>query len=225
MPLLRPFGVSGAPTNTHLRKPVGSFTLPSGKKTAVAPCVWAAPAGVVRTEMLPPINAMPAMAASRDLYITEPPSRFEPVACTCCSLHAQNRITVDVNPVRFLCGDVAAEAVLLEVGGDLRVGRVGFEERPAPPVPPQWIAREAAFAVLDHHEPDRRPLGPVRVAGGQPCVTRGEHVLHEHGSIGKPFVLAIELRGPRRRVRVMHLVAFRIEHRVHAEHLITIPIV
>src|SRR5262245_24357848 len=110
-----------------------------------------------------------------------------------CSLRAENWIAADVHPVGLLCRYVAAETVFLEVGGDLRVGRVGFEERPTPPVAPKWIARKAAFVVLDHHEPDLRPLGPMRVAGRQWRMAGGEDFLHEDRSIGEPFVLAIEL--------------------------------
>src|SRR5215831_20532436 len=58
------------------------------------------------------------------------------------------------------------------------------------------------------------------VAGGQPCVSRSEHFLHD--SIDKPFVLAIELRGLWRHVPVVHLVGCRAEHRVHAKRLIPI---
>src|SRR5262249_4781965 len=62
---------------------------------------------------------------------------FEHGPCTCCSLRAENRITLDVNPVGVLCRDVAAEAVFLEVSGNLRIGRVGLEKRPSPPVAPE----------------------------------------------------------------------------------------
>jgi hypothetical protein len=35
------------------------------------------------------------------------------------------------------------------------------------------------------------------VAGSQLCVSRGKHFLDEHRSVGKRFVLAIELGAPR----------------------------
>src|SRR3954471_17367258 len=45
-PSLRPSGVKGAPTNTHLRKPVGNCTVPSALNAALGRSACAAATGV-----------------------------------------------------------------------------------------------------------------------------------------------------------------------------------
>src|SRR4029077_54460 len=225
MPPLRPFGVSGAPTNTHLRKPGGSFTLPSGRKTAVEVWLWAAIDVVVRGQRPAPSNPSPAIAMSGYLRISNLLECSNMGRCSSWSLRAENGIATDVNPAGFLRGNVTAKAVFLEIRGDLSAGRIGFEERPAPPVAPERIVGKAALVVLDHHEPDFRASRPVGIACRQSRVAGGEDFLDQHRSIGEPSVLPIELRGPWRRIRVVHLVALGIEDGIRAKHWVEIAIV
>ena len=72
------------------------------------------------------------------------------------SLGMERGIALDVDPIVPLCGHMTAEAVLLEVGRDLLIRRIGLEKSPTPAITPQWIIREPTLGVLDHDEPHLR---------------------------------------------------------------------
>ena len=82
---------------------------------------------------------------------------------------------------------MAAEAVFLVVRCDLLVGRIGFEEGPSPAVTPKRIAAVAPFFILDHHEPDLRSRGPMRVSGRHSRMIGPEDLFHQYGSVPAYF--------------------------------------
>ncbi len=120
---------------------------------------------------------------------------------------------------------MAAQAVFLVVRGDLFVGRIGFEEGPSPAVTPKWVAWVASFCVLDHHEPDFRSGGPMRVPSRHSCVIRSEDLFHQYGPVWVLASLPKVLSGAGRSVGEMHLVALGVENGVGSERLILIAVV
>src|SRR5262249_28808389 len=143
----------------------------------------------------------------------------------CLLLRGENWITLHINPICSSRRNVAAQAIFLVVGCNLLVGSGGVVESPAPAIAPQWIARIAAFLVLNHHEPDLGSRSPVGVAGCHLCVIGSEHFFHEDRSICELSRLAIVLGCAKGCVSDMHLVSLRIENHVRSDRLISIPVV
>src|SRR5262249_27055686 len=129
------------------------------------------------------------------------------------------------NPICSSRGNVAPQAIFLVVGSNLLIGSVGFVQGPTPAFAPQWIARIAAFFVLDHHEPDFCSRSPVHVARCHLCVFGSEHFLHEDSPICELSCLAIVFRRARRGVSCVHLVTFWIKHHIRSEGLILAPVI
>src|ERR1700752_3037155 len=165
------------------------------------------------------------MTTSKTFRILRSPlKRFrDPLSSQCFSLRGENRITLDIDPVRAPGWDVASQAVFLVIGCNLLVGGVGFEQSPAPAITPQWIVGITSFFVLDHHEPDFRSRSPMHVAWSHLGVVCSKDFLYENSSVGKLPGFPVAFSGARRCVRGMHLVSFRIEHHVCSEGLETIP--
>src|SRR5579864_903396 len=137
----------------------------------------------------------------------------------------EHRITLNVDPICRLSRDMAALAVFLVISRDLLVRRVGFEESPSPTVTPKWVAGVASFCVLDHHEPDFRSGGPMRVPSRHLCVIGSEDLFHQYGPVWIFASLPEILGGARGSVGEMHLVALRIENGVGPERLILVAVV
>lgn len=93
---------------------------------------------------------------------------------------------MDVDPIRRPRGNVASEAVFLIVGCHLLIGRIGLEQCPSPTVTLERTVGVPTFFVLDQYEPDFRPRGPMRVAGGHLCVIRAEHFLDQNCTDASP---------------------------------------
>src|SRR5262249_5900998 len=112
----------------------------------------------------------PAMIGNIYFFITKSPfKRFRNSASftSCCLLCGENRITLDVNPVCRLGGDVTPHAVFLVIDRHLLVGRVGLEECPSPSITPQWVIGISILVILDHDEPHLCSRGPMGIAGSQ----------------------------------------------------------
>src|SRR5579864_3324229 len=136
----------------------------------------------------------------------------------------EHRITLNVDPICRLSRDMAALAVFLVISRDLLVRRVGFEESPSPTVTPKWVAWVASFCILDHHEPDFRSGGPMRVPSCHSCVIGSEDLFHQYGSVCVLGSLPKVISGAGRSVGEMHLVALRIENGVGSERLIRVAV-
>lgn len=93
---------------------------------------------------------------------------------------------MDVNPVCCSRWDMTPQAVFPEVSRNLFIGCIGLEQRASPTVAPERTVGVPPFFVLDHYEPDFRPRGPMRVAGGHLCVIRAEHFLDQDCTVRKP---------------------------------------
>src|SRR5215469_18275744 len=63
------------------------------------------------------------------------------------------RIALAVDRACFLGWYMASLAILLVADRHLLIWRVGFVERPAPAISPEFAVRVATFVVLNHHEP------------------------------------------------------------------------
>src|SRR5215471_8489910 len=120
-----------------------------------------------------------AMTANICLFITRSPfKRYRNSApvTSCCLLCGQNGITLNVNPVCRLGGDVTPHAVFLVIDRHLLVGRVGLEECPSPSITPQGVTGISILVILDHHEPDLCSRGPMCIAGSHLSVIGSEHL-------------------------------------------------
>src|SRR5215813_3014232 len=128
-------------------------------------------------------------------------------ALDCCLLRGDNRISLDVHPIGTSCWDVTPQAIFFVVSRYLLVRGVGLEQRPRPSIAPERVPRVASFFVLDHHEPDLRARGPVRVACGHLSVIASKYFLHENRSVSELSGLTIDFSGAGRCVSDMHLVS------------------
>src|SRR5215470_5553947 len=87
-------------------------------------------------------------------------------------LVTQNGISVNVNPVGGLRGDVAPQAIGVVVGRGSLERLVRVEPRPSPPVAPQRVAGVRSLAVFHHDEPALELVGVAYCTGGH-LVRRG----------------------------------------------------
>src|SRR5438445_6770743 len=96
------------------------------------------------------------MTTSRTLRIAPSPlNRFRKSASVAsrCSLGGKNWITLDVDPVRGSCGNVAAQAIFLVVRWNLLVGRIGLEKLPSPSIGQHRIVVIASFLLIISNAP------------------------------------------------------------------------
>src|SRR5215467_7316715 len=119
---------------------------------------------VLGSNELPTTRPTPVMIVNIYFFITKQISfqtfRSSAYVTSCWLLCGENRITLDVNPVCSLRGDVAPYAVFLVIDRHLLVGHVGLEECPSPSITPQGVIGISILVILDHDEPHLCARGP-----------------------------------------------------------------
>src|SRR5215471_17033384 len=119
-------------------------------------------------------------------------------------LVTQDGISVNVNPVGGLRGDVAPQAIGVVVGRGGLERLVRVEPRPSPPVAPQRVAGVCALAVFHHDEPALELVGMAYCAGGH-LVGRGlEDLFHQNGAVREVPRLSVGVDRPWRCVDGVH---------------------
>src|SRR6266481_639399 len=183
---------------------------------------------VLRGNELTATTPTAKMTTNRKFRITKSPLKLFRKSvriASSCSLGGENWIPLHVDPIRRSCGDVAAQAVFLEVRCDLLVGRVGFEQRPSPSITPQRVVGIASFFVFDHDEPNLCSRGPMCVTRRHLSVVGPEDFFDEDGAVGKLPILSVMLGRTGRGIGEVHLVSRRIQHCICPKHLVMVAIV
>src|SRR5262249_597678 len=114
-------------------------------------------------------------------------------------------ITGDIDPIRRLGWNVAAQTIstkILRGGLDLIVS---IKPRPAPAVTRQVVGRVAVLGVLHHHEPTLEAIYTTDRACGHYCSRCALDLFHQDRSIRELARGTISLRSSRRGVNGVHL--------------------